>query len=136
MSDDEVRRTIRDAMDRLVDGKPLRSDGKLTVKSLAEEAGVKRWVLTHKFTDLQDEFRAMIDRVGAEPDLVRQLREKLQERDSLITGLRGEIRELKEDRAQLGRVINVLALENVQLKGGKPPGVPDLNEERDKRGRH
>lgn len=123
-------------MDRLVDGKPLRSDGKLTVKSLAEEAGVKRWVLTHKFTDLQDEFRAMIDRVGAEPDLVRQLREKLQERDSLITGLRGEIRELKEDRAQLGRVINVLALENVQLKGGKPPGVPDLNEERDKRGRH
>lgn len=136
MSDDEVRRTIRDAMDRLVDGKPLRSDGKLTVKSLAEEAGVKRWVLTHKFTDLQDEFRAMIDRVGAEPDLVRQLREKLQERDSLITGLRGEIRELKEDRAQLERVINVLALENVQLKGGKPPGVPDLNEERDKRGRH
>jgi hypothetical protein len=39
----------------------VHSDGKLTIKSLAEEAQVKRWVLTHRHTDLQAEFRARID---------------------------------------------------------------------------
>ena len=50
------RRLIRDAMTRLLDGDPIRSDGKLTMKSLAAEAGLKRWYLTHKHTDLRDEF--------------------------------------------------------------------------------
>ena len=40
-ADERVRRAIRDAMSRLIDGKALHSDGKLTVKSLAEEARVK-----------------------------------------------------------------------------------------------
>ena len=43
---DKERRVIRDAMDRLLAGTPIRSDGKLTIKSLAAEAGVKRWLLT------------------------------------------------------------------------------------------
>ena len=34
------RRRIRDAMDRWLVGGPIRSDGKLTIKSLAAEAGV------------------------------------------------------------------------------------------------
>ena len=34
------RRRIRDAIDRLRDGGPIRSDGKLTTKSLAAEASV------------------------------------------------------------------------------------------------
>ena len=54
--EDPERRLIRDAMTRLLDGDPIRSDGKLTVKSLAAEAGLKRWYLTHKHTDLRDEF--------------------------------------------------------------------------------
>lgn len=35
------RPAIRDAMDRLIAGKALHSDGKLTIKSLAEETRVK-----------------------------------------------------------------------------------------------
>lgn len=120
MSDDEVRRSIRDAMVRLTDGKPLRSDGKLTVKSLADEAGVKRWILTRKFKDLQDEFHVLTNSLGAEPEPVRRLREQLAERDALITRLRSEIRDLKEDRSQLERVINVLGLPPVLLtRGGR-----------------
>lgn len=111
MNDDELRRSIRDAMARLVEGRPIRSDGKLTVKSLAEEAGVKRWVLTHKHTDLQDEFRAMAASAGGEPDVVLELREQLAERDGVISRLRSEIRELTNDRNQLERVINILAVE-------------------------
>lgn len=56
LDSEEVRRSIRDAMQRLLEGKPIRSDGKLTVKSLATEAGVKRWVLTHRHLDLKRNF--------------------------------------------------------------------------------
>src|SRR5690625_5844027 len=58
---DPERRAIREAMTRLLEAHPIRSDGKLTVKSLADEAGVKRWILTHRHQDLQAEFR---DRVA------------------------------------------------------------------------
>ena len=50
VADRRQRQQIRDAMDRLIAGTALHSDGKLTVKSLAEEAQVKRWVLTHRHT--------------------------------------------------------------------------------------
>lgn len=111
MTDETQRQTIRDATTRLIEGKPLRSDGKLTIKSLANEAGVKRWLLTHKFTDLQDEFKARVETTGREPAMVVKLREQLKERDETIVRLRAEIRELCNDRQQLERVINVLALE-------------------------
>lgn len=111
MTDETQRQAIRDAMTRLVEGKPLRSDGKLTIKSLANEAGVKRWLLTHKFTDLQDEFKVRVEATGGEPAMVVKLREQLKERDETISRLRGEIRELTNDRQQLERVINVLSLE-------------------------
>lgn len=112
MKDDDLRRTIRNAMTRLVEGQPLRSDGKLTVKSLAEEAGIKRWLLTHKHTDLQDEFRAMVENVGGEPEAVLQLREQVAERDGVISRLRAEINELTNDRNQLERIVNILSIEN------------------------
>lgn len=123
--DDDLRRTIRDAMTRLVEGHPIRSDGRLTVKSLAEEAGVKRWLLTHKYTDLQEEFKARIKGPREEPHVVLQLREQLTERNEVITRLRSEIRELTNDRQQLERVINVLALE---LRDGRNerPKIVDL----------
>lgn len=111
MTDETQRQTIRDATTRLIEGKPLRSDGKLTIKSLADEAGVKRWLLTHKFTDLQDEFKVRVEATGGEPAVVVKLREQLKERDETITRLRAEIRELTNDRQQLERVINVLSLE-------------------------
>ena len=56
----DERREIEAAMDRLLNGTPLRSDGKLTIMSLAAEAGVKRHVLTHKHTDLKDLFNARV----------------------------------------------------------------------------
>ncbi len=54
MSEDRTaeRKSIRAAIDRLLVGTPLRSDGALTVVSLAAEADVKRHVLTHRHTDL------------------------------------------------------------------------------------
>ena len=42
-------------IDRLLAGTPLRSNGSLTIVALADEAGVKRHLLTHRHTDLKDE---------------------------------------------------------------------------------
>ena len=115
-TDDKERRQIRDAMDRLFEGDPIRSDGKLTVKSLAAEAGLKRWYLTHKHTDLRHEFGDRVRVQGATP--------------AAMAALHAQIAELKEahkrDRAALrdavaraeihARETQVLALENDRLR--------------------
>lgn len=64
-------------MVRLLIGAPLHSDGKLTIVSLAAEAGLRRNKLTHKHTGLKDPFYALVRvrdppprdraRVGASP---------------------------------------------------------------------
>jgi hypothetical protein len=56
-----------DAMVRLLIGIPLRSDGQLTVKSLAEKAGPKRNQLTHKHTGLNDLVYALLRARGTQP---------------------------------------------------------------------
>ncbi|MFF2936357.1 hypothetical protein [Streptomyces mirabilis] len=53
-------RAITDAMVRLLIGAPLHSDGKLTIVSLAAEAGLRRNKLTHKHTGLKDLFYALV----------------------------------------------------------------------------
>lgn len=114
--DDGVRRSIRDAMDRLIDGKPLYSDGKLTVKSLAEEARVKRWLLTHRHTDLQDEFRARLASTNAEPPILRALRDDKADAEKRVKELTADATALQATIHQLERIIAVLALENHQLR--------------------
>uniref|UniRef100_A0A5Q5CFS8 Uncharacterized protein n=1 Tax=Mycobacterium sp. (strain JLS) TaxID=164757 RepID=A0A5Q5CFS8_MYCSJ len=115
-ADEHVRRAIRDAMDRLIDGKPLHSDGKLTVKSLAEEARVKRWVLTHRHTDLQDEFRARITSTNAEPPILQVLREEKSDAAKKVRELTANVTALTATIHQLERIIHVLALENHELR--------------------
>ncbi|WP_143674215.1 MULTISPECIES: hypothetical protein [Streptomyces] len=50
------RHALRTAIQRLLAGTPTRSAGALTVVQLAAEAGVKRWIVTHKHPDLRQEF--------------------------------------------------------------------------------
>lgn len=121
-ADEGVRRAIRDAMDRLIEGKALHSDGKLTVKSLAEEACVKRWLLTHRYTDLQDEFRAHIANANAnantEPPILLTLRQEKVEAAKRVKELTADVAALAATIHQLERIIQALALENQQLRSG------------------
>jgi hypothetical protein len=77
MTTDRERGQIHAAMDRLLAGTPLRSDGALTVVSLAVEADVKRHVLTHRNTDLKDEFYARVRAQGRVPASEQELRDEL-----------------------------------------------------------
>ena len=119
MSDHTTERAaIRDAMTRLLDGAPIRSDGKLTIKSLADEAGVKRWLLTHRHTDLQAEFRARIDSHGRDPEPVQRLKQELQHLEQDNKRLREDLRQAKATVALLERPIAVDALEQLRRPTG------------------
>jgi septal ring factor EnvC (AmiA/AmiB activator) len=112
------RDAIRAAIDRLLAGTPLRSNESLTVVALADEANVKRHLLTHRHTDLKDEFYARVRARGHVPDNERKLREDLSKATGRIKELVAEISKLQGENDAFARIINVLELENHQLRTG------------------
>jgi len=107
---------ITDAMVRLLTGLPLRSDGQLTIKSLAEEAGLKRNKLTHKHTGLKDLFYALVPAQHDRPHNVGVLHKKHERLKARAQALREERDGLVLQVQQLVRVVQVLELENEQLR--------------------
>ena len=112
----DERAEIQAAMGRLLDGTPLRSDGKLTIVSLAAEAGVKRHVLTHKHTDLKDLFYARIKAQQSVPAIEIALREQNAGLRRKLDDMRAERDEYKQAADALARALNVLTAENDKLR--------------------
>jgi hypothetical protein len=111
MDADQERREIRAAMGRLLTGLPLRTAGALTVVGLAEEAKVKRHVLTHRHTDLKDEFNA---RVRAQHHVPPQLAGAHDQNKALRRRLDAALednRMLREQVHALARQLNLLVAE-------------------------
>lgn len=81
VSNQVARDAIEEAIERLLDGTPLHSDGKLTVKSLAAEAQLPRHQLTEVHTDLKDAFYARVGSLDAPPPalLVERTRREVAE---------------------------------------------------------
>jgi len=111
----EIRALI-DAMVRLLVGVPLRSDGQLTIKSLAEEAGLRRNKLTHKHTGLKDLFYALVRSQDHRPKIADGLHADNDRLGKKLADLRAEHTRLKEQVATYARVIHVLEVENAQLR--------------------
>ena len=103
-------------MDRLLAGTPIRSDGKLTVKSLAAEAGVKRWLLTHRHLDLQDEFRDKVHTHGSTPDAMRALAADNDQLTQQLKQARTYLKQARTDNNHYTRVIQVLTAELEQTQ--------------------
>jgi hypothetical protein len=116
MTTDRERDQIRAAMDRLLAGTPLRSDGALTVVSLAVEADVKRHVLTHRHTDLKDQFYARVRAQGHVPASEQELRAELEITKHKLGETREENRQLKASVEALARIVNILTVENDQVR--------------------
>ncbi|MGW6405482.1 hypothetical protein, partial [Streptomyces sp. NPDC055134] len=100
----------------LLIGTPLRSDGQLTIKSLAVEAGLRRNKLTHKHTGLKDLFYALVQMQDSRPKAVDDLKRQSDELRKKVSNLREERDQLRTDVKQLVRVIHVLEVENRQLR--------------------
>lgn len=111
---DEIH-AITDAMVRLLAGVPLRSDGQLTIKSLAEEANLKRNKLTHKHTGLKELFYALVQVQHVRPRNDEQLHQDRDELTAKLKNARQELGELSEEIKRLVRIVHVLEVENDQL---------------------
>ncbi|MGV9248768.1 hypothetical protein [Streptomyces sp. NPDC003710] len=103
-------------MIRLLVGTPLRSDKQLTIKSLAQKAGLKRNKLTDKHTGLKDLFYALVRMQDARPKVVDDLKRTNEELQQKLTRLPAERDRLRTDFRQLVRVVHVLEVENQQLR--------------------
>ncbi|MFE9258565.1 hypothetical protein [Streptomyces sp. NPDC006879] len=111
---------ITDAMIRLFVGAPLRSGGQLTIKSLAEEADLRRNKLTHKHTGLKDLFYALVKAQEGPPKPVSDKeREKAKEDAKALQRVRAERDTYKTTAQQLARVVQVLEEEKQQLAEDK-----------------
>ncbi|MFI2906720.1 hypothetical protein ACG2OD_00400 [Streptomyces sp. PDY-4] len=110
-------RAITDAMVRLLIGAPLHSDGKLTVVSLAAEAGLRRNKLTHKHTGLKDLFYALVKARTLVPDeLPDSARARAAKQQQDLARVRAERDDLRGQAQLLARIVHVLEIENSKLK--------------------
>ncbi len=105
------RDAIRAAADRLLDGIPLRSTGDLTVVQLAAEAGVKRWLLTHKHRDLAEQFQARARLLAGDPPPIAALKKKISDLEDANTTLRAADTERQALTEFYAHVINELSVE-------------------------
>lgn len=110
------RDDIRAAIDRLLAGTPLRSDGALTVVSLAAEASVKRHLLTHRHTDLKDEFYGRVRAQGHTPASELALQAEVHDLKGNLAKAREELAELRGINESYARIVNLLSTENEQLR--------------------
>lgn len=116
MTDEDDRRAITAAMQRLFAGTPLRSSGKLDIVSLAHEAGVKRNKLTHKHTDLKDLFYAQRRTRDSIPDNEVKLREQIATLRKSNQSLREERDRYRLTSEMFARALHVLTVENDNLR--------------------
>ena len=104
------RDAIQAAIARLLAGTPTRSTGALTVLQLAAEAGVKRWVLTHKHPDLRKAFEAQRQAANGVPAAYQHLRGKIADLEAINQRLHNENAALAERLNTYAQVIRELGV--------------------------
>ncbi|WP_409467240.1 hypothetical protein [Streptomyces sp. HC307] len=112
----DERDRIRAAMDRILTGRPERSNGTLTIVALAIEACVPRNALTQRHLDLKNEFYAKVKERGQPTDAETRLRKQVVRLKELREKDKAELGQLRADVEGLVRVVNQLTLENHQLR--------------------
>lgn len=108
---DTERDAITQAIQRLLDGRPTRSTGALTTLQLAAEAGVKRWVLTHKHVDLKEEFTRRKTEANGIPPAFQHLHARTVDAESTIRTLREDNDRLRDQVSVYAQVIHELRVE-------------------------
>ncbi len=112
----DERDRIRAAMNRILEGKPERSNGALTIVALALEASVPRNALTQRHPDLRNEFYTRAAALGATPEAETRLRATIAKLKKTISNKNAELAQLRADVPALVAVVNQLTLENQQLR--------------------
>ncbi|RBM18617.1 hypothetical protein DI005_18130 [Prauserella sp. PE36] len=111
-------------MDRILGGKAENSNGALTIVALAQEAGVPRNALTQRHTDLRAEFYTRVRENGGPSEVEDRLRQTIVRLKNTIANKNTELEQFREDVSSLVRAINVLTLENQQLREANTQDEP------------
>lgn len=117
-------RRIREASDRLLSGRARLSDGKLTLKSLAVEAGLPRQYLYREaYRDVTAEFeahsKAVLARAGSPDERlaeIERLRVQLTEARGQAQANRADVRRLREEIRIAANQIAFLTAQNLALR--------------------
>jgi uncharacterized protein (DUF3084 family) len=118
---DDEREHLARTIEQLIDGQ---IPGPLTVVRLAEAAGVKRWVLTHRHADLMRDFQQRAAHVNRDNPEVLKLQQRLTQLDTQNKDLRARIRELDDLAARYAQVINELTAQQAQHAGPTGDVIP------------
>jgi hypothetical protein len=106
----ELCNALRAAADRLLSGTPLRSGGKLTILDLAQEAGIKRWLLTHKYRhQLKEKYQAEFAAVGSKSKPVKAAHDEIEQLRSELCDARTKTRDATELARAYALIIDQLA---------------------------
>jgi uncharacterized protein YlxW (UPF0749 family) len=120
----DERARIRDAIDRLLDGKPTRSDGSLTVVALAIEADVHRMALQKRHADLKEAFYARVrTETHQTPEDEKRLRREVTQLKASLKAARDSEAEAWSRAEQL--VLAAAVLTRRHVTNELPAALPD-----------
>ncbi|HEU5473772.1 MAG TPA: hypothetical protein VFV67_24250 [Actinophytocola sp.] len=122
----DERDRIRAAMDRILAGAAENSNGALTIVALAHEAGVPRNALTQRHLDLKIEFYTRVRERDGPSEVEDRLRKTIARLKNTIANKNTELEQLRADVPALVRTINVLTLENQQLREAGAQTLPTV----------
>lgn len=110
----KAEQALRDAMERLLSGKPNRTDGALTKNNLWREAGVSRATM-NRATSALAEWDSRVDE-SPTTALDRQRREELSEVRGKLRNSRQECRKLQDQVDAAATIIAALLAENAAFR--------------------
>ncbi|MFF3245186.1 hypothetical protein ACFYWY_15980 [Streptomyces sp. NPDC002870] len=113
---------LRAAADRLLAGTPLHSSGKLTILDLAEEAQVKRWLLTHKYPTM------LMAKYQAEFKAARHKSEPVKKAEGESDKLREDLTRVRKEKRQLADLLGTYAVMIEQLARERAEAIAERDE--------
>lgn len=114
-----TERKLRDAMERILTGAAVRTDGRVIKENLYREAGVSRATM-NRATAVMDEWARRVDGTQPRDREIESLKQSLSERAIQIKDLRSRIRDLEDQLTIAATAVAELHTENQLLRGDDP----------------
>jgi chromosome segregation ATPase len=114
-----TERKLRDAMERLLTGTAVRTDGRIIKENLYREAGVSRATM-NRAKAVMDEWSRRVDGTQPRDHEIESLKQSLAERSTQLKEIRARVHELEDQLTIATTAIAELHAENQLLRGEDP----------------